>query len=598
MNQPPKGIQDFVYALDGSGFKNWIRTFLVACGLLVVAGLYLFTEARNFSNPEAMDMAQLGRNLATGKGYTTHFIRPQSFQLQRARRVERELSVAGFLREPHPDISNPPVYPAMLAGLFKVLPARHLESLPDNVSLRRPFIENAITLFNLAWFALGTFLLYRLATRLFDQSVGLLAAALFLGTEAIWRFCSNGLTTPFLLVLVLLIADVLTRLDDSGTEPPPGVVPPLGRPLRLAALTGLLVGIGFLTRYAFGWILAPIVIWMLISHVRRTSVAALILLVFSLVAAPWLARNYHLSGRLLGTASSALTSETLTFPESWQDRHLKTPKNSPELTEIRVKLAVTGSELLRNGIGSTAGNWIAFFFFAGLVLPFRKPQLRRLRWFTTGALVLFFFVEALGRTHWGTLVPVINGENQMILLAPLVVLFGTSLFFSLLESTEFGHPLLRRLFIGGAWIVFSLPLLTAILPPRTYPLAEPNYRPDIVRELCSYIEPNELMMSDVPWSIAWYGNRDCIWLPLSVRDSEGEDFYAVNDFERPVAALYLSPFTTEASLRQVGTAGFIWGRFYFDALLRGNLPRGFPLLYAYEGSARYGHMFLADRKRW
>jgi hypothetical protein len=599
MNQPPKGIQDLVYALDGSAFKHAIRWILAGFCVVAIAGLYLFTEARNFSNPEAMDMAQLGRNIAMGRGYTTHMIRPLSFRLYRDRTAERELSVAGLLQSPHPDLHNPPVYPMMLAGLFKVAPESFRSSLPVDVRLSRPKPELLITGFNLFWFAMGAWMIYRLGKRLFDPGVGWLAAALYAGTELMWRFSSNGLTTPFLLVLVLVIAELLTRLDELGVELAPGVVPPLLKPLGLAALLGVVLGIGFLTRYAFGWLIVPAVLWILICHVRRWGSAAACVLAFLLVITPWLLRNHHLSGRLLGSAYTSLTSETLTFPESWLERHLKEPKNLPDLTEIRVKLAVSGSELLRTGVPVLGGNWIVFFFFAGVVLPFRTPQLRRLRWFSLGSLVLLFFVESLGRTHWGTLVPVINGENQMVLMAPIMFIFGTSLFFTLIESTEFGHPIFQRLFIGGAWVVMSLPLLTAVLPPRTYPLAEPNYRPDIVKEFSGYIEPSELMMSDVPWSVAWYGDRDCIWLPLLVRDGKGEeDFYAINDFERRVAALYLSPFTTEASLRQIGTGAFVWGRFYFDALLRGNLPKGFPLVYAYEGSVRDGHLFLADRKRW
>lgn len=599
MNQPPKGIQDWIYALEGSAFRNAIRWILAGFCAVVIAVLYLFTESKNFSNPEAMDMAQLGRNIATGKGYTTHMIRPLSFQLYRERMLEKKMGDSGLLQRPQPDLHNPPVYPVMLAGLFKLAPESFLFTLPKEIALRRPNSELLITGFNLFWFGMGMWMIYRLGSRLFEPSVGWLSAALYAGTEVMWRFCSNGLTTPFLLVLVLVLAELLTRLDEGGAEPPPGVVPPLGRPLLLAGLAGVVLGVGFLTRYAFGWLIVPTLLWILICHVRRWTSTASCVLAFLVIVSPWLYRNHDLSGRLLGSAYASLTSETLTFPESWLERHLHEPKNQPDLTEIRVKLAVAGSELLRNGVPVIGGNWITFFFFAGSILPFRNPQLRRLRWFILGSLLLLFFVEALGRTHWGNLVPVINGENQLILMAPLMFIFGTSLFFTLLESTEFGHPIFRRLFIGGAWVVMSLPLLTAVLPPRTYPLAEPNYRPDIVRELAGYIEPNELMMSDIPWSVAWYGDRDCIWLPLLVRDSKGgEDFYSINDFERRVAALYLSPFTTEASLRQVGTAGFVWGRFYFDALLRGNLPTGFPLVYAYEGSARQGHMFLADRKRW
>lgn len=598
MNQPPKGIQDWVNALESGPFKSWLRGILGALILLGISALYLFTEARNFSNPEAMDMAQVGRNLAVGRGYTTHLIRPLSVQLLRDRLIERKESQAGLLQKPHPDLHNPPVYPVMLGGLFKVLPEKMRFGFPADITRQRPWPEMMITALNFFWFGIGVWWVFRLGSRLFDSTVGWMAAALYGGTEIFWRFSSNGLPTPFLMVLVLALADVLTRLDESGAELAPGVVPPVARPFRLAALAGLIVGIGFLTRYAFGWLIVPVALWILVTHVRRWGALMVCLLMFGLVAGPWVGRNYHLSGRLLGTAYSALASGTETFPESRLERHLRPPQQMPDLTEMRVKFAVNAADLLRNDVPRLGGNWITFFFFAGLMLPFRNARLRRLRWFTVGGLGLLFCVEALGRTHWSSLVPVVNGGNQMVLLSPLIFLFGTSLFISLLESTEFGHPLFRRLFVGVAWAVMSLPLLTSLLPPRTYPLIEPTYRPDIVRELTGYVAPGELVMSDVPWSVAWYGDRDCIWLPLWVRDEGGEDFFAINDFERRVAALYISPFTAEAPLRLVGTKDFVWGRFYFDALLRRNLPTGFPLIHAYEDSARAGHLFLADKKRW
>ena len=105
-------------------------------------------------------------------------------------------------------------------------------------------------------------------------------------------------------------------------------------------------------------------------------------------------------------------------------------------------------------------------------------------------------------------------------------------------------------------------------------------------------------MSDIPWAVAWYGDRDCIWVTLKVQDEGGEDFYAVHDFERKVAALYLSPFTTEAPVRLLGARNSTWERFYADALMHRNVPRGFPLAHAYAGSAKSGHLFLADRARW
>ena len=599
MNGGPRGAQDLVHALEMGAAGIWVRRWLVAMAVLTVTALYLFREAKNFSNPEAMDLGQVGRNLAAGRGYTTHLVRPLSFHLLQERAKETGKPLAGILHKPHPDLQNPPVYPAMLAVLFKLLPEPLTTGLTSDPFRQRPWPETFVTLLNLGWLGLGAWLVWNLGRRWFDWEVGLMSAAAYAGTELLWRMSSNGLPGPFLMVLVLVLADILVRLDQSGSELAPGIIPPIARPLKLAVTAGAVIGVGFLTRYAFGLIVVPAVAWMLVTHVRRWLVAPACIATFLLVASPWLARNYHLSGNLFGTAGSAILAGTESFPEAWLERHLRKPPESPSLlTEVRVKFSSNAADLLRNAVPKLTGNWIFFLFVAGLLLPFRNDQLRRLRWFALAALGLFFVAEALGRTHWSTLVPEMNESCNMVLLTPLLFLFGMSFFFSLLGSTEFGHPVIRGLFIGGAWTVFSLPLLTSILPPRSFPMVLPAYRPDIIQEVCSYVRKDEFMASDIPWAVAWYGDRDCLWLPHAVRSQDGEDFLSVTDFERPIAALYLSPFTSEEPLRRVGTGEFVWGRFYLDAVVNRNLPRGFPLLDAYQGSAERGHLFLADRKRW
>lgn len=599
MNQGPRGAQDLVHALEMGSARRWMQRWLVAMFVVAIGGVYLLREAKNFSNPEAMDLGQLGRNLASGRGYTTRLIRPLSFHLLQERAKDTGQPQEGILKKPLPDLHNPPVYPAMLAAVFKVVPERFRTGLTSDPFRQRPWPETLVTLLNLAWLGLGAWWTWRLGSRWFDWEVGLMAAAVYAGTELLWRMSSNGLPAPFLMVLVLALADILTRLDQSGSPLSPGIVPPIARPLRLAAFAGLVVGIGFLTRYAFGFLIVPAVAWMFITHVRRWLVVPTFLVAFALVVSPWLARNHHLSGRLLGTASSAFLSGTESFPESWLERHLRQPPEPPNLlSEVRVKFSVNAADLLRNAVPRLTGNWTFFLFVSGLLLPFRTDRLRRLRWFTLGGLGVFFVAEALTRTHWATLVPDANESAHMVLMTPLVLLFGMSFFFSLLGSTEFGHPVLRGLCVGGSWVVLSLPLLTSILPPRTYPMVLPAYRPDIIQEVSGYVRPDELMASDIPWAVAWYGDRDCLWLPHAVRSKDREDFLSVTDFERHVAALYLSPFTSEEPLRRVGTGEFVWGRFYLDAVVNRNLPRGFPLIDAYQGSAERGHLFLADRKRW
>src|ERR1700722_10122416 len=98
-------------------------------GLLVVGlgVIYDLNEFRGFSSPEAMDSAQLARNIAEGHGFTTDYIRPFSIYLVQTH--NRALNPAGMgstnyvdyarINGPHPDLANPPVYPLVLAGLMK-----------------------------------------------------------------------------------------------------------------------------------------------------------------------------------------------------------------------------------------------------------------------------------------------------------------------------------------------------------------------------------------------------------------------------------------------------------------------------------------------
>ena len=55
--------------------------------LVVLMGGYNRRAFKNLATQEAMDSAQLGRNLAQGKGYTTLFIRPISIYLVKKRNL-------------------------------------------------------------------------------------------------------------------------------------------------------------------------------------------------------------------------------------------------------------------------------------------------------------------------------------------------------------------------------------------------------------------------------------------------------------------------------------------------------------------------------
>lgn len=609
---PPKGIQDYIYMLEeGLGRVVLQRSLFVFLGI-AVAVVFLLTEARNFSNPEAMDMAQIGRNLATGKGFTTHYIRPFSLNLmgQQARAEGR--SDIGILRTAHPDLEHPPVYPTLLAALFKLTPERYHNSAGSgNQYTNRPPMEVIISVFNLGWIALATFLVYRLGTQLFESAVGKLAALSFVGTEAIWRFATNGLPTPLLLCLVLLMVAGLISIEKIGRDE---LVPSFKRRAYLAAGVGALLGLGCLTSYSFGWLLLPVLGFILAcGGLRRVWLAPIVIVTFSLVVAPWIVRNVRLSGHPFGTAGYTLYTLTEKFPVDRLERTQQPLQADqiPNFDSFKTKWMKGAAETLRNPLPRLGSNWLVALFLAGLMVQFQDVGRRRIHRFALATLVWLFVVEPLCQTQLGQLVPVINSENLLILVLPLTLIFGAAFVAMLVDAIEWNHLLLRDFAFGLVTFIVSLPLLTCLLPPRKDTIIEPLYAPSLVRTLSEFVQPEELIMSDIPWAVAWYGNRDCVRISLRVQDNQRkedapkasvppEDFFQINDYQRTIVALYLSPLTTEAPMRLFYDfdTDFVWGRFYFEVLLRKSTAGRFPLYQTYPGAAKGGHLFLTDHVRW
>ena len=128
------GLQELIHKFEvGEG----TRSLKAVLGIVVLVALAVFYDLREFSNlssQDAMDAAQLARNISEGEGFTTRFVRPLSMHLlQERQRALQKTPQPGIkngsedavgLRGNHPDISNPPIYPLVLAGLMKVAPFR------------------------------------------------------------------------------------------------------------------------------------------------------------------------------------------------------------------------------------------------------------------------------------------------------------------------------------------------------------------------------------------------------------------------------------------------------------------------------------------
>jgi hypothetical protein len=585
-----------IYTLEvGKGVKvvKLIAFFLI---LATVAVFYDLQSYKNFNNPEAMDAAQVARNLARGKGFTTQSIAPLALHL-----VGEKLGAAARLgHAPQPDLNNPPVYPLVLAGLMKVLPF-HYDMDLDFWFYQPEFL---IALFNQALFFLTVWLVFRLTRKLFDEPAAWVTAIVLLGSDLLWRFSVSGLPTMLLMLIFTGLLWCLVKLEEGGRE----AERPAGWFVRWAVLTGLVTGLGALTRYSFGWLMLPALLFLaLFMERRRGLVCGLSLLVFLVVVTPWLARNYSVSGTLFGLRGYVLQEGTMAFPAARLERSLTPDESKLEPHDYVFKFLVNLGDLARNDLPKLGGgSWVAAFFLPALFLPLRSQVLRRLRMFVVSSLLLLIVVEALGRTHLSTDSPGLNGENLLVLLTPAIFMFGVGMFYVVLSQRELPVPELGTLLTTIFTVIACGPMLLNFLPPPTIPISYPPYYPPWIQESARLFTPDELLMSDMPWAVAWYGDRSCVWTPMHVGNhlnnppDTANSFYAVNDEQQTVSGLLLGPLTTNArSLKELLQGkDYDWLRFAADILMNRSLPNRFPLQNCRIRYLTAGMILLADRARW
>ena len=613
-------IQDLVHKFEEKGSTGMRLAFVVLLtGITMLC--YNWRAYRNIGTQEAMDAAQVGRNLAEGHGFSTLNIRPFSVYLVKTHNQDRLTTTEtnsrpdfAQLKGMHPDLANPPVYPLVLGGLMKVLPFDYKVNTSDafwsvpNPRLRTMTEEERknssprmfaryqpdffIGLFNQLLLVAVAVMTFFLARRLFDSSVAWMSFAFVLFCELLWQISVSGLSTLLLMVIFMGLIWCLVWIESEEREPVWGH----RAQTWLAVAIGLLTGIGMLTRYSFGWLIIPVLVFLgIFCAIRRNQILIITSSVFLLVIAPWIGRNFVVSGTPFGTAGYALVEGTILFPENKLERSLEPDFRSLGFRPFLYKLSTNARTILQDELPKLGGSWVTALFLAGLLLSYRNPALVRLRYFLLASLLVLFFIQALGKTQLTDNSPVLNSENLLILLLPVIFIFGAGLFNTLLNQINLKIRELRLAIVVVFGIVMCLPMAFIFLPPKTSPLVYPPYYPPAIQQTCNWMKPSELMMSDIPWAMAWYGNRQCIWLTANAESQ----FYAVHDFIKPVKALYLTPQTTDSRFLSgwVRAGEHSWAAFVLEFIIRRQVSAKFPLQSAPDGFVPE-QLFLSDYARW
>jgi hypothetical protein len=491
-------------------FKIWQG--IIFWAVLLFGSFFIFhvLHFRGLVEEEAMEIAARGRAIALGDRAFPGLIRPV------------------YLRPGEPIGSCPadlipPVYPRIQSVFLRL----------------GGFTDNSAVMAGGVFFLAAALLTYALARRTLPKKGALLVFLFTFTNPVLLRSAISGLPTAFLVFLILLIF--------YGRE---------ALPTRISAgFSGLILGVAFLSDYSALFFLPPVLLHLILTaRVRRERWlgSGVLLAGFLAATAPWLfgevAGGRGSLGRYLGYYWK---SSTVLLPGRTADGLYGIPLGSFVLPllmaigKIHRGLSIFCREAL-----TVSANFLGLFFWASLFCRpnGRGPQSRR---------TLLLLLLAAGG---GWMVFFRPRPEILVPLLPPVILYGTGFFLNLKEKFGPRGKTASRAVVAGFIVVNCAPIFfgrVPIDPLRRETVNSLNYLKTLIRE-------EELVVTDIPARVAWYGNRRPVRLPLNpgmfremLRDHPGTVF------------LLLSPGAAREDIDPTGR----WRGFY--SLRSGPAPEPF-----------------------
>jgi len=562
-------VQKAVHTLETGQLRVWVKAILavVAIATLGVYHLYYF---RGLATSQAMDQAQIGRHIASRQGWKTNLIRPRAVgQLAANHKTPQNMVF---------DTYEAPLPPLVDAVALRAVKSHWKMTLHDPVYIG----DKAIAAEAIVLFLCSIIVLYAVASRLFDQWLAFIACGLVLLCNLFWEYALSGLPQMLMLLIFNATLYALVRAIEADTAKGPvkGWLAASGAGFGLLALSHALTL----------WIFGGAFIFLLIYFRSRIRLPAIVLAVTIVFYLPWLMRNLALTGSVGGVAIYSVF-DGIAHPEAGHMRRLTSDVGAGLLVAFRSKITAN----LLHEIGALVSNlgWSvpALMFFPGLLHRFKRPETSAMRW-----LILAMWLGAmLGMSVYGVTAELGVAANELnLLFVPIMICFGLAFLLVLWNRLDLKFGLARPAFILGLYVICALPMLFNLPVFSTSPpIRYPPYLPSYISILNEWMEPTEIIASDVPWAVAWYADRRSLWLPDTVeRFNEFHDFGTLGG---PVNGLYLSPVSgTENKLGDILKGEYKgWARF----ILRNVDLSKFPLRWVAALGPQDESIFYSDRDR-
>jgi len=514
-------VQRVVHTLETGQPAIWLRRSLVGVLIGGISLFYLLSEFRGLATSQAMDQAQIGREIARGHFWQTKYARPHAIGqlLIHGKNVPQAAWI---------DTYNAPLPPLVNAVALFPFKSHWKMTAADVISIG----DRAIATMSVLLFLLSVAVLFFIARRLFDQRLALMACALVLLCNMFWQYALSGLPQMLMLLLFNATMYALVRAVEARYRG--------GRVGLWLALVGLGFGLLALSHALTIFIFVAGLICVVFFFRPRGWAALIPLAVFVIIYFPWLVRNYLVSGSPGGLAFYSVLDGVGHTEAGWM-RHISLNlEGAAGPLAFKDKIVKNFFLQLANLFGYFGYSVVAIVFFASLLYVFKRQETSTFRW-----MLLAMWIGAVaGMSIFGLSQEQGFAANQLhLLLVPLMTCYGLA--FLLVQWRRLGIYLrvARIGFITLLFVLCALPFIFTLpgLKPREPEIRWPPYVPPYIAVLNDWMQPNEITASDMPWAVAWYADRRALFLPETVKEMTDISDYRV--LGGPVYGLYLTPIS-------------------------------------------------------
>ena len=577
-------LQNWVYQMEAGALRIWLVRIALFCLFVGLAAWIGISEFHGLGTRESMDLAQQARQLSTGNGFSTDFIRPLALWQLRSKYGNDAPSFTKF-----PETLSPPLYPVIVGGIFRMGELSHLVKFkltPEDVKGMRVYPPDYLILgFNLLLVLFSAICVYQWAERQFDFGAAILGTVFFLGSTVLWDQALLG-GVACLVVFLYALAGCLLANGCCQTEQMEETGGGVGAVWYLLAgiACGLLPSVQLIQIWPVLAILG--LAFVCVPHGRWWFSLGVILGLGVFLA--WLGRLWVVTGNPLGLNWAHLLADSSKYPGTLLWRSYDFDLAKTEIWRKIVGLAIRGGAFLISQGPQICGNaLVGCLAVLALFHPFRRFSAMVGKNLWGGVLAALFLGTAfVQREGMDPEVPPLLG------LLPVACVFGAAFLWILIERWKLEIELLGQVFVVGVAFLVVTPTLSRLLLSNPAPFAYPPTYPPIFLYMRSWFEPNELQASDLPAAEAWYTGQPTLWIP-----STREDFLKIHDRITPVFSILFTPASSDARLySQILAEKSEWVA--WGDLIQRQRPPDLPQAFVTSLPPNNEYLLLSIQKRW